>query len=489
MKRCVWLMILILVVSAGGLCGLNAAGIEDLADDSARVSGEELQKEQNKKIDFALHGFVRTNIVGEKTDNYFNKDIDFRKSGVILQLQLEGYAMDIAHLYSAVNFELNTLNIEQVQDDLYNVGSYLEAVPFIRFVEAYLDLYPAKWMSIRAGHQIITWGEIEGIEAPTDILTPWNYATTSSVFEDSRMANTALALNFFFVNQKLELVWIPIFQPSQLPKKDIIDKGHTEYFSVVPKVVRPDMNIKNCEYAARISGLIGSNFKYGVAFLYGFDDLPDSEVVYEIRDSGGSGLFSPDYGTVEAYLVYRRIMIPTLDLAYDIKDKVTLKSSTALFMTDDFKGVRDDHRNSYVKYLVGVESTNIGADIYLGLYVGQHWVINYTEEHGMRSTTDPMDNNNLMPNNYMMDGFDERYEYKWLISGLIQRSFLQQKNFDIGVRWALSASPEWNAVDYIVNVNFDWRITDGVRTTVGFVFADKIGVIKNLGIIEFQYSF
>ena len=499
MKKIVCLMLLLMLARAGGLYA--QAGIMDLADDSAKVSQEDLEKEKKKKFDFSLHGFVRTNIAVEKDNNEFaENDVEFAKVGTILQLQIEGYLGSIGHLYSATNFDFNFLDIKKMEDDLSNSSEYIDPRPRIRVVEAYIDIYPTRWMTIRAGQQLTTWGEIEGIEAPTDIICPQNYTTKSSVFEDSKMGVTALDLNFYFARQRIELMWIPIFQPSDLPTKDIIKKRDdlgsdikiaSTFWTDKPgrfTLTKPSLNINHGEYAARMTGDITNVFRYGLGFLYGYSDLPDSEINYDTSPDL-SGNYLADTTTLEVHLLYTRMMTPTIDLNFNIRDKASIKVSSALHITRDWEGKRDDQRNSDFMYLVGVESTNIGADIYFALYAGQTWIVNYTSEHGVVSTLDPNQKYNLISNEMMLKGFDQYYPYKWIISGIIQKSFLERNNFEVSLRYAISASPEFDAVDYVVNLNFCYEIIDNLSATLGLIAANKIDVIKNMAILEVQYSF
>lgn len=475
----------------GSFFAAHAQGLADMADDSAKATAEDIEKSK-KPFDFAFHGFLRTNFVFGKDDMVLNDDFYCKKIGTILQLQLEGYASNIAHFYAATNFEFDLVDFTLLEEEVHNVEDYLGTVTDFKVVEAYIDIYPATWMSIRGGKQIITWGEIEGIEAPTDILTPMDYTTKSSVFEDSRMSIVALAFNFFFARQKLELVWCPIFQPSKMEAKDILQKAKDlgtdivdlSYY-IIPDIEKPDYNLKNGEYAGRLSGDI-SFFRYGLAFLYGFNDLPDSEVSYELSSVAPYGART---NTTDVTLIYTRVMTPALDMAFNVKDMFSIKASAVMHITEDFEGERDDMRNSDVVYLAGMESTNIGADIYFALYFGQMWVINYTPAHLMVTTDDPAHDYNLVKNEQMLRGFDQFYKYKWIISGIIQRSFLTNKNLELSLRYAFSASPRFDEIDYTVNFNIMYKIIDNLSITCGLVAADKIGVIKNMVILELQYSF
>jgi hypothetical protein len=311
----------------------------------------------------------------------------------------------------------------------------------------------------------------------------------------------ALDINFYFAKQRLEFMWIPIFQPSDLPTKDIYKKRDdlgnssvkTDLLRVEPErftLTKPSLSINHGEYAARMTGDIGNIFRYGLGFLYGYGDLPDSDINYETEmTTNAFGLYPFNVQTLYVHLLYTRVMTPTLDLNFNVKDKLSIKASSALRITRDWEGKRDDHRNSDATYLVGVESTNIGWDIYFALYAGQMWVINYTRPHGTVGAVDRSHNYNLIDNEMMLKGFDQYYRYKWIISGIIQKSFLERNNFEVSLRYAISASPVFDAVDYVVNLNFTYRIIDNLGVTLGFIAANKINVVKNMAILEVQYSF
>ena len=460
----------------------SGSDIINLSDDDKKEDAN-ATKQEEKKIDFSFHGYVTLNFAARDQEKKFNKDIHYIKVGPIVQLQFEGNAYDRAHFYSATNIELNMINEDNPNEMNYK--------PFIKMIETYVDLYPTKWFTIRAGHQLITWGEIEGMEAPTDIVCPWDYSIKTTVFEEYKLGVTALALNFFFFKQKFEFVWMPVFQPAIIPREEIDRKSNDfrRYIAEIPivNVIRPSKGIGNTEFAARISGSIDTNFRYAAAILYGFDDLPDTKLTYDvITDSSLPGLYYANLTKVRADLFYNRILIPTLDFAYDVMDLFSLKASTAFYKTKDFAGKRDELKNSTVKYLFGAESTNIGFDIYFALYVGQMWVINYTPVHtgGWYETT-----YNIVSNRPMLDGFDQEYKYKWLLSNILQRNFLANSALEVSLRYALSIDPKFKNVDYTINCNIMYKFTNGVSTTIGFIFADKIGVIQNIGILEIKYSF
>jgi len=419
-------------------------GLADKDTDSKKESADDSKKK------FSLHGFLRANFVTMKKDKKFDGNFENPLMGTVLQLQFEGNAGDVAHFYAATNVEYNNYDEDSPND--------MQAAPFLKIIEAYVDLYPTRWFSLRAGHQLITWGEIDGILAPTDIICPWNYDIKTTSFEEYKIGVTAIAANFFVAKKhKIELVWIPVFQPSILPADEIANKGAV--LGIDPDIIRPEYNLGNGEYAARVSGTIGNNLRYGLAFLYGYDDLPD--------------IYTDGVTKIELY--YDRVMVPTFDLSYDIKDVFALKASAAFKITDDFDGNEYMKRNPSIEYLGGFESTNIGLGIYFAFYTGQMVVLNYEEPLGIAKP--------------FIEGFDQDYRYKWLVSSILQRNFLANDVLELSLRWALSSNPGFSEIDYTINFNTTYKWANGVSTTLGFVFADKIDVIQNTILLEVKYQF
>ncbi len=180
------------------------------AENKAADSGAKIESKDGK-YDISLNGYAMLWGIVKKFDNFEYGDLDQAKINGRVQLKFEGNLDTWGHILSAMNFNLTF-------DAMHPKERNYEKLANFDVVETYFDWYAAKWLSVRAGRQFILWGEIEGIEAPTDIITPWNFDTETVEFEDSRLAPTAIAFNIFFAkNQKIELIWLPIFTPNRLP--------------------------------------------------------------------------------------------------------------------------------------------------------------------------------------------------------------------------------------------------------------------------------
>jgi hypothetical protein len=66
------------------------------------------------------------------------------------------------------------------------------------------------------GRQIVVWGRADGFN-PTNNLTAWNYLMRSADEDDYRIGNFMLRTRFHLSPLHLEGVWLPHYQPSQLP--------------------------------------------------------------------------------------------------------------------------------------------------------------------------------------------------------------------------------------------------------------------------------
>ncbi len=478
------------------------AQLDDLADKPADLAAPAAEKD----VTISLHGYAQANMVVSRNDigtsgnPWLNSRYEFPRIGATVQLELEANASDVAHFFSAVQIEYNAAGEKTNFPKFYYPNAFLQYTyfrqnadfdrtelnkyPTVNVRETYIDLY-GKGVTFRAGQQIISWGEIEGIEAPSDIVIPWDYTTMSNYFEYSRIGVVAANLSFHFAGQQLQLIWIPIFQPAKLPLESLYKRG-------VTSIKRPPFEARNGEYAARLSGSIGTRFRYGLGFLYGFDDMPDTRV--KMPGTYNSiilpiPIFIPSLMLTEMY--YNRVYQPALDMAIQVGEVFSWKVSGNAQITSDFWGKKDLVKNSTVTYLTGPESSNIFAKIYLGFYVGQQWVLNYTKPS---NDSNPIElimklNTGKLPNTKILDGYGQLHPYKWMLSSNIQRSFLANDTLDFQVRFALYTDPNLKKWDYVIYPYFLYKFTNGVSTSLGFVFANRQGDARNMIVSETRYSF
>ncbi len=490
--------------------GISYSQIEELSEARETQANKKTQadtgKDKGSDVTFSLHGYAQGNFVVSRNDmgvtgnQWIDSRYEFPRVGATLQLELEGNAYDVAHFFTALMIEYNAAgektNFFNVynpaagqQYSIYNKQSdfkrdEISKYPTVNLRECYVDLY-SKYVTFRAGQQIISWGEIEGIETPSDVVIPWDYTTMSNYFEYSRLSVGAANLSFHFAKQQLQFIWMPIFQPSKLPLDSLYNRG-------VTSISRPNFEVRNGEYAARLSGVIGDQFRYGLGFLYGYDDMPDTKVtmIGSYQNMGPMTIFVPDATLTNMY--YNRVMIPTLDMGIGMGNVMSWKISASANFTKDFYGKSDGIKNSSVYYLTGPESTNIFAKIYLGLYLGQQWIINYTkptEDGNMLQTIGRLNAQMIPTTTDLFEGYGQLYPYRWILSSNIQRSFLEGDALDVQVRFAVYIDPKFKYVDYIVYPYLMYKFTNGVSTAIGFIIADRMGEGRHMIISETRYSF
>ncbi len=479
--------------------------IEELSEGRDKHGATKTQGESDKDVTFALHGYAQANFVVSRNDmgvggnRWINSKYQFPRVGATLQLELEGNAYDIAHFFSAVQIEYNAAGEKTNFPKFYYPNTFLQyayyqsiadfkrdeisKAPIVNVREAYVDLY-GKHVTFRAGQQIISWGEIEGIEAPSDVVIPWDFTTMSNYFEYSRIGVVAANLTFHFANQQLQFIWMPLFQPGKLPEESLYRRG-------VTGIKRPAFEVRNGEYAVRLSGGIGNQFRYGLGFLYGFDDTPDTKItmVPSVFATPFGSLIVPQAIFTEMY--YNRVMVPTLDMNIGFGEVLSWKVSANANFTKDFYGKMDLVKNSTVTYLTGPESSNLFWKIYVGLYLGQQWTINYTKPAPDSDVINMVSKMQMgeMPNGQIIEGYGQQYPYKWMLTANLQRNFLESDALELQVRLALYADPKLRKWDYVVYPYMMYKFTNGVSTALGFVFAKRMGESRNMIISETRYSF
>ena len=116
------------------------------------------------------------------------------------------------------------LNIEKKFDNsAFKVNpmiyhDYSDSVTF-RLREAYLDLYFDNF-DLRIGKQQIVWGKADGVFI-TDIVSPKNlFEFLLPDFDEIRMGVVGAKFDYYLGDNTLELVWLPVFTPTELPSKN-----------------------------------------------------------------------------------------------------------------------------------------------------------------------------------------------------------------------------------------------------------------------------
>lgn len=125
------------------------------------------------------------------------------------------------------------LNIEQNKDNVYfKINPYIYQYPNqemeIGLREAYIDIYFSS-VDLRIGKQQIIWGKADGVFI-TDIVSPKDLSEfLLRDFDEIRMGITCLKANYYFGNNTLEFVWVPIFSSTRKPEESSIWFPHLDF--------------------------------------------------------------------------------------------------------------------------------------------------------------------------------------------------------------------------------------------------------------------
>lgn len=153
--------------------------------------------------------------------------------------------------------------------------------------EAYVDLEAGNF-ALRLGKQQIVWGKADGVFI-TDIISPKNLEEfLLPDFSEIRMGVTGAKLNYYFENNTIELVFLPVFTPTKLPAKSsvwspVINFPVAPVFDYSQSEVKP--TLENSEIFLKYSSLTGS-IDYEVMAGYMWDD---DAVMYTSMSPNGAG--------------------------------------------------------------------------------------------------------------------------------------------------------------------------------------------------------
>lgn len=134
---------------------------------------------------------------------------------------------------------------------------------------------------LKFGRQITAWGKADGIRI-ADILCPQNLASLgTSNYSESRLGIDAIKGTLSGTYFSADAYWIPFFRPSALPfeswnpiRKALIPSSVGAVPVVLGDISKPELNIANSSYAARVSFWFPA-VDFSLYGYYGFDDSPN----------------------------------------------------------------------------------------------------------------------------------------------------------------------------------------------------------------------
>lgn len=235
---------------------------------------------------------------------------------------------------------------------------------FLDVREAYVNAYFGP-VDLRLGQQIIVWGRADAFN-PTNNLTPVDFTIRSPLEDDIRLGNVGARSFIRLAPFRLEGVWMPIYQPTQLP---LI--GLPKYVSYGPTLT-PAPDIPNGLGAARLH-LELPGIEASVSYLQGFAPLPG----LTITSLKLTGTTDPPPSVVVSRTRYRHDVVG-MDFSTAIGDLLTIRGEAAYrrpILTDKLYVPHPD-----LQYVLGADHA-FGSVSVIAQYMGRY-VFDWHKENG-----------------------------------------------------------------------------------------------------------
>ncbi len=258
---------------------------------------------------------------------------------------------------------------------LYNADSL-----DFRMREIYLDLYFENF-DIRIGKQQVVWGKADGVFI-TDIVSPLNLTEfLLPDFDEIRTGVIATKLDYYIGNSTFEIIWIPVFTPTERPPPGSIWYVQPEFpapatFDWSMAEIKP--GLKNSEVFGKFSTMT-SNIDFEIMGAYTWDDNPSMHIQKQFEIDTITGM--PILTGLNIVPQHHRLYVGGGSFSTDIKG-VVLRGEGAYyngkyFQTED--PVQEDAliQKDYLHYLVGLDF-NIGG-LMLSTQFIQQIILNYDD--------------------------------------------------------------------------------------------------------------
>ncbi len=263
---------------------------------------------------------------------------DFLASKTRIQPELETYAGDF--------YFRTTLNA--VYDD--RSPSLTE----VSVNEAYME-YTGSFFDIRAGRQIIVWGQADGVQI-TDIISPKDRSQAVVLdYEDTRLPVNAVKARLYGISYTLEAIWIPLYSDDALPENS--DNPLTEL--LYPAMVNLGSGPESVTYALDEGSLPNSLFD-GEAGFRGSLYLPAGDVAFSLFsgwDNSPANTMEVDGSIITITPDYARIWMVGIDTALPL-GAVVLRGEGAWISGRSFSredSMLDPLNADQIKCLAGID--------------------------------------------------------------------------------------------------------------------------------------
>jgi len=129
--------------------------------------------------------------------------------------------------------------------------------------EAYMDYYGSNY-DLRAGIQIINWGTAWMIN-PTNNINPYDLSEEVALIPEDRLGVTAVCLKYYPTN---DIIFSGVYIPYFIPALEL------------PNMPLPEKNLKNSEYAFKLSTQSLMEFDLSASYFKGKEDIPWTNGLY-----------------------------------------------------------------------------------------------------------------------------------------------------------------------------------------------------------------
>ena len=243
-----------------------------------------------------------------------------------------------ASLFSSVNLAYNGIIKDQT-------GAFLR--------EAYFD-YAGRFLEVKAGRQIVTWGVVDGLRI-TDLISPMDYTEfMANDYDDIRVPVNAINLKYPGESFSAEVVFVPVPEYFVLPTSD-----DNPWQMTAPNGMQMDLSgtpakhIKNSEVGGRLRFFL-ENLDFSLTALHTYNKSPVTILKIDQQQQTAviKGIYEPmDVVGGDVSIPAGEIVIRG-EMAFYFGEPIALKNSTDYW-----------HRSSF-NALLGID-----------WYAGDNWTI------------------------------------------------------------------------------------------------------------------
>jgi len=403
-----------------------------------------------------------------------------------LDFGLENKVIGFAKFYG--NIWLRNIGLPRAarSSDLYNKGIVDPYSLEIR--EAYAELYGIifKKLDLKVGKQRIAWGTGDKLN-PTDNLNPYDL---EDILDFGRHRGSwAINMNYYLTNVSLQGVFVPFFQPANMPvgifgtafsgTPDIPPQITVNEFS--DSLLLPSYNIgESSTLGFKIKGFL-AGFDVSLSYVWGIDGLPfsTSNIILPVDTLGTIN--------INSYLSFARNHIIGADLAGSI-GSIGVWAEGAIFIAEKEIMMSTDYsalyqvppgtltqdsvvlkKEPYIKFVVGIDYT-----FFDGSYLNFQYLHGFIHERGREALND-----------YFMMGFEKKFFNEKLTVIPIGGGFIVSDWTDISNNYAIIYAPQ-----------LKYQANDNAEIAFGLYLFDGKGQnafanLKDYSMISFglKYSF